>query len=197
MKTFKDVLHDEHQVVHRVVAAMSTVADLLEFGQEVRPDTLAGLVQFLRVFAGTCHQDKEETYLFPLLETKSSIEVNRQIQQLEREHRTIAELFFHFSQLSLIYPNDSRTVKPRLLEAIRSLVALYPVHIWREEFLLFPLAEQLLSERESSRLKKEFEQIDQKMGGDVHQAFEELADLFEFVVEYAYSGGCALCSPAA
>lgn len=48
-------------MIHKVLAAMSTVAEL---GQELQASMLAGLVQFLRVFAGECHYRKEEKYLF-------------------------------------------------------------------------------------------------------------------------------------
>src|SRR5689334_8348264 len=58
MNNFAQELRHEHQMIHKVLAAMSTVADLMELGQELQASMLAGLVQFIRVFAGERHYRK-------------------------------------------------------------------------------------------------------------------------------------------
>lgn len=197
MNNFAQELRHEHQVIDKVLAAMSTAADLMELGQELQVSTLAGLVQFLRIFAGEYHHNKEEKYLFPLLETKGSIEANRRVERLQREHSEIAEVVNRLASISLIYSSDPEAVKPSLIASIQRLTELYPALIWQEEYLLLPLAEHVLTDTEQSILESKFLRITQEMGSDVHDAFEELASRFALVVEYSDTGACPLCSPAA
>jgi hemerythrin-like domain-containing protein len=197
MNKFTQELRHDHQVIDKVLAAMSTVADLMELGQELQASTLAGLVQFLRIFAGEYHQNKEERYLFPLLETKGSIEINRRVEQLQRGYGEIAEVVNRLASISLIYSSDPEAVKPSLIASIQRLTKLYPALIWQEEYLLLPLAEHVLTDTEQSILENKFLRITQEMGADVHDAFEELASRFALVVEYSDTGACPLCSPAA
>ena len=197
MNNFAQELRHEHQLIDKVLAAMSTVADLMERGQELQASTLAGLVQFLRIFAGEYHHNKEEKYLFPLLETKGSIEINRRVAQVQREHCEIADVVNQLASISVIYSSDPEAVKPSLVPLIVRLAELYPALIWKEEYLLLPLAEHVLTDSEQKVLQSKFLRITQEMGADVHDAFEELASGFALVVEYADAGACPLCSPAA
>ena len=65
-----EALEREHQVIQKAVAVMARVADQLELKHAVEADLLQDLVQFMRVFDDQCHHGKEETYLFPLLESR-------------------------------------------------------------------------------------------------------------------------------
>lgn len=84
-----------------------------------------------------------------------------------------------------------------MIALIRRLTELYPPLIWKEDYLLLPLAERVLSDAEQGLLKSKFLRVTEELGADVHDAFEELASRFELVVEYSDSGACALCSHAA
>lgn len=85
----------------------------------------------------------------------------------------------------------------RVIDLLQQLVELYPAHIWKEDFLLFPLAQQNLSPSERQDLQEKFENVEREVGEDVHAAFEMLAKKLEAVVEYRNTGACPLCSAAA
>jgi len=197
MNDFIHELRHDHHVIQQVVAGMSAVADLLDSGKQVDPSVLSDLVQFLRVFADQCHHEKEEQHLFPLLATKGNVSTRRELESLEREHRSAKQLVGQLANVAAVYVHNPAAVRYRVIELLQLLVELYPAHIWKEDFLLFPLAQQNLSQKEQHDLKEKFEDVEREVGEDVHAGFEILAQKLEAVVEYRNSGACPLCSAAA
>ncbi len=197
MTDFIQELKHDHRVIQEVVAGMSAVADLLDSGKQVDPSILADLVQFLAVFADHCHHAKEEQYLFPLLATRADAITKRNLQLLEQEHRSAAQLVRELAKASAAYIENPLVMRYRVVALLRRLVELYPAHIWKEDYLLFPMAQQNLSEAEQEDMAEKFEDVEREVGQDVHAAFEILANQLGAVVEYRNSGACPLCSSAA
>ena len=197
MRDFTQQLKNDHRVIQQVVAGMSAVAELLDSGKEVDPSVLADLVQFLRVFADQCHHEKEEQHLFPLLATKANVSTRRELESLEREHRSAKQLVGQLAKVAAVYVHNPAIVRYRVIDLLQRLAELYPAHIWKEDFLLFPLAQQTLSTTEQETLHEKFEDVEREVGEDVHAGFVMLAKKLEAVVEYRNSGSCPLCSPAA
>jgi hemerythrin-like domain-containing protein len=197
MSDFIHELKHDHHVIQQVVAGMSAVAELLDSGKQVDPGVLADLVQFLRVFADQCHHEKEEQYLFPLLATNANLSTRRELESLEREHRSAKQLVGQLAKVAAVYVHNPEAVRYRVIDLLQQLVELYPAHIWKEDFLLFPLAQQNLSPAEQQNLEEKFENVEREVGEDVHAGFEMLAKKLEAVVEYRNTGACPLCSSAA
>ena len=158
---------------------------------------LADLVQFLRVFADQCHHEKEDQYLFPLLATKANVSTRRELESLEREHRSAKQLVAQLAKVAVAYVHNPAVVRYRVIDLLQQLVELYPAHIWKEDFLVFPLAQRNLSITEQQDLQEKFEDVEREVGEDVHAGFEMLAKKLEAVVEYRNTGACPLCSSAA
>jgi hemerythrin-like domain-containing protein len=197
MNDFIHQLRHDHCVIQQVVAGMSAVAELLDSGKQVDPSVLVDLVQFLRVFADQCHHEKEEQHLFPLLATKASVSTRRELESLEREHRSAKQLVGQLANVAAVYVHNPVAVRYRVIDLLQQLVELYPAHIWKEDFLLLPLAQQNLSQTEQQDLEERFADIEREVGEDVHAGFEMLAQKLEAVVEYRNSGAWPLCSWAA
>ena len=197
MTDFMQELKHDHRVIQEVVAGMSAVADLLDSGKQVDPSILGDLVQFLAVFADACHHAKEEHFLFPLLASKADATTKRELQLLQQEHGSAGQLVRELARASAAYIENPLVMRSRVVALLRRLVELYPAHIWREDYLLFPMAQQNLSEAEREDMADKFEDIEREVGQDVHAAFEMLAKQLGIVVEYRNSGACPLCSPAA
>lgn len=197
MTDFIQELKHDHHVIQEVVAGMNAVADLLDSGKQVDPSILNDLVQFLAVFADHCHHAKEEQYLFPLLDTRADATTKRELQLLEQEHRSATHLVRELAKASAAYIENPLVMRSRVVALLRRLVELYPAHIWKEDYLLFPMAQQTLSAVEREDMADRFEDVEREVGQDVHTAFEMLAKQLGAVVEYRNSGACPLCSSAA
>jgi hemerythrin-like domain-containing protein len=61
-------------------------------------------------------------------------------------------------------------------------VTFYPSHIWKEDYLLFPLAGRLLTLEDQQALAGKFEEVEHELGHEVHERFEELAAKLELEV---------------
>jgi hemerythrin-like domain-containing protein len=54
-------------------------------------------------------------------------------------------------------------------------VAFYPSHIWKEDYLLFPLAVKLLTPEDQQEMMDKFETVERELGLDVHEGFDKVA----------------------
>ena len=56
------------------------------------------------------------------------------------------------------------------------IAALYPNHIWKEDYLLFPMTEKVLSMEEQQSLYEQFKLVEERVGRDVHHRLEQFAE---------------------
>lgn len=119
------------------------------------------------------------------------------MESLEREHRSTKQLVDQLAKVAAVYSDNPAAVRYRVIDLLQRLVELYPAHIWKEDFLLFPLAQQNLSLAEQQNLEEMFADVEREVGEDVHAGFEMLGKKLEAVVEYRNTGACPLCSSAA
>jgi hemerythrin-like domain-containing protein len=59
-------------------------------------------------------------------------------------------------------------------ERVTALVALYPSHIWKEDYLLFPLADKVLTSEDQQELLDKFEAVEREFGVDVIEGFDKV-----------------------
>lgn len=171
-----DVLEDEHRYILKMVGAMTVLAESLEKGEVVEPETLKSMVEFMRIFADKCHHGKEEAQLFPLLEKRGVPARGCPIAVLIHEHQTGRTLVTGLAEAAEGYRRSDPSAKDALLKNLRGITDLYPGHIWKEEYLLFPMASKVLSAADQQGLSEEFEKVEEAIGRDVHQRLANLAD---------------------
>jgi len=168
-------LEHEHRIIQQVVGGMAVLIEKLESGKEVDPSVFTDLSEFLQTFGDRCHHGKEELYLFKLLEKKGVPVSGCPLAVLLHEHQKGRNLMADLKLTSETYLRTPNAGKEALIGTLRRLIELYPAHIWKEDYLLFPMAEKLLSEDEQSELAAQFAQHESEVGLDVHHGFEQLA----------------------
>jgi quercetin dioxygenase-like cupin family protein len=94
---------------------------------------------------------------------------------LKLEHEKGRVLVKQLAESVDAFAGGGGALKDSLIQALRGLVELYPGHIWKEDYLLFPLAGKVLSAADHVALSKQFEEIELEFGPDVHSKFERLA----------------------
>jgi hemerythrin-like domain-containing protein len=80
------------------------------------------------------------------------------------------------------YAAGGPPARENLVKSLRALVAFYPSHIWKEDYLLFPLAGRLLALEDQQALAGKFEEVEHELGHEVHERFEKLAAKLELEV---------------
>ena len=170
-----EVLEAEHRVIQKMVAGMSLLAERLEGGEPLDVSLLESIVAFLRTFADRCHHGKEETFLFPALIRRGVPSHGCPIGGLTMEHQKGRVMVGELADAIRGYAAGEPPARENLVKSLRALVAFYPNHIWKEDYLLFPLAGKVLTPEDQQELMGKFETVERELGLDVHEGFDKVA----------------------
>jgi hemerythrin-like domain-containing protein len=177
-----EVLEAEHRVIQRVVAGMAVLVERLDGGQDLDVPLLENIVEFLRTFADRCHHGKEEAFLFPALIHRGVPSHGCPIGGLTMEHQKGRVMVGELADAIRGYAAGEPPARENLVKSLRALVALYPSHIWKEDYLLFPLAGKVLTPEDQQDLMHKFDTVDRDLGLGVHEGFDKVAAELERTV---------------
>lgn len=166
----------EHRCIQKVVGAMAPLAETLERGGKVEVDTLTSIVEFMRTFADKCHHGKEEKHLFTKLEAKGVPTRGCPLAILYAEHQSGRVLVTKLAELTDSYAKQDPAAGSAIAKCLHDLMNLYPNHIWKEEYLLFPMSNKILAPGDQTELSRSFEAVEEAIGIDVHHRLERVAD---------------------
>ena len=175
-KSPTEILEAEHHVIQKIVGAMAVLAEGLGAGQEPPVETLRNIVEFMRTFADKCHHGKEEIHLFPFLEKRGVPARGCPIGVLIHEHELGRTLVGQLAQATETYASGNVSARDSVTETLRGLMELYPSHIWKEEYLLFPMSNKVLGAADQQELIAKFADVEAVVGRDVHERFERMAE---------------------
>jgi len=175
-----EMLEAEHRVIAKVIGAVPVLADQLDAGQAVDVGLLRDIVEFMRTFADQCHHGKEELLLFPVLGKKGVPLQGCPVGALTAEHARGRALVKELADAVDAQQEGEPSAKETVIGALRGIAALYPNHIWKEDYLLFPMTNKVLNVEEQQLLSGEFQKVDERIGLSQYQRLEAFA---EYVAE--------------
>lgn len=170
------MLEHEHRVIAQVVAAPAAFAEAIEVGQPPTADTLRNVVEFTWSYADRNHRGKEETYLFSLLTQRGVPVTGCPIGALTHEHEVGCRLVSDLDAAIDSYANGDRSASGSIVALLQSMAELYRSHIWKEDYLLFPMTNKVLGPEDQRVLLSQFEQVDAAIGADDLQRLTQMAD---------------------
>ncbi|MCE5308057.1 MAG: hemerythrin domain-containing protein [Acidobacteriales bacterium] len=180
-----ETLEAEHRVIQKVVAGMVVLADRIESGGEIDVALLDRIVEFLQIFADRCHHGKEEAWFFPALARRGVPSYGCPLGGLTMEHQKGRQMVGEFSGAIRACERGEEGAREKLVKALRWLATFYPNHIWKEDYLLFPLAGKFLTPGDQAELAQKFEAVEREVGHEVHERLTQLAKELE---SQLYSG---------
>jgi hemerythrin-like domain-containing protein len=170
MPTATEILKKEHQAILKMVEASETVAERLRRGERVPSDVLATFQEFFQVFTDQCHHGKEENILFPLLEARGLPKAGGPLGVMLNEHEQGRALVREMRQAAEAFAAGAEGSGVRWAQSLDQYAALLRSHIDKENMVLFPMAERMLSENELARVAGDFEKLEaEKMGVGTHE----------------------------
>lgn len=170
-----EILRHEHEAILRMLGATEEVAGLLNRGEQVSPEILTGLLEFFQLFAGQCHHGKEEELLFPLLEKRGL--PRQSLRVMLREHDQGRWLIGELAAATAAHEVGDEAGRPCWAVAARGYSRLLREHIFKENNVLFRVADRLLNQADQEELAAAFEKIEEeKMGRGTHQRLHALMD---------------------
>jgi hemerythrin-like domain-containing protein len=114
-----------------------------------------------------------------MLESHGVPEEGCPLGALRHEHERSRALTQELVQASAEYATNRHDGSSALSEVLRNIAQFYPAHIWKEEYLLFPMARKVLSEEDDQRLLKEFKSVESDIFSYAHESYEQLATELE------------------
>jgi len=165
----------EHRLIETVVKALGGVATAMEKGQRADGATLAAAVEFLRLYADKLHHGKEETLFFPMLVKRGVPPQGCPIGGLNHEHEKGRALVQALAEQAPAYAQDKPGAKEELLETLHGLLDLYQNHIWKEDAMVFPMADKVLTAADQTELTEKFAEVDRAVGLEVVARLEAFA----------------------
>ena len=178
-------LEQEHRTIERVASACGVFAEMINNGTAVPTTVLQKTVAFLRVYCDQAHQEKEK-WLFGVLRGKGVPDGSCPIAVLKHEDHKLAMLVDQLAAAVDAYAKSNGEVTRTLTDTLDSLAELYRDHIWKEDYLLLPMAEKLFSDDDQRFLANTFCRIDANKGADAQRAVNELSAALKT---------CAECNP--
>jgi hemerythrin-like domain-containing protein len=171
-----DVLIGEHQVIQRMLDVVRELAHLLEVGAEVPPEMLDSVAEFLRVF-GDEHHRKEEQYLFPALGKRGAALDSMAIETFQREHDRARQLLSKMADAGAAYRERRPNADRRWGRFASEYASVLRRHLDKEQDVLYPAAEQLLSAEERRTLAEVLRKTSEERGPQERKRrFTEMAD---------------------
>lgn len=171
-----DELREEHQAVRMTLRVLETLCQRLERpGETVDLQHIGQLLEFFSVFVDKCHHGKEEELLFPSLEAVGVPREGGPIGVMLQEHQMGRDYVRKMSDA--VSKLESSEVNARFTSLARGYINLLDQHIHKEDNVLFPLAEERLSELKQSELSRGFERIEtERIGVGRHEEFHRMLD---------------------
>lgn len=181
MKATTD-LKEEHGGVKVMLGILEKVCDRLETGKGVDPQHLRQILEFLMVFVDRCHHAKEEDHLFPALEQAGVSVEGGPIGVLLLEHRKGRDLIRGMNDALPGVQRGDRQAIARFVRNAREYGEMLLTHIDKEDDILYPMADALLSEDKDRELTKDFERVEEeRVGQGKHEEFHRMMDRLKAV----------------
>lgn len=150
------ILKEEHDVIERVLAMLESVVSAANRGRPLPVDFARWSIGFFRQFADGCHHHKEEEALFPLLVKRGLPKEGGPVGVMLSEHELGRRLIGQMSAALDESPPNSRC----FADAAAQYVSLLRQHIWKENNVLFQMAERLLSRADDAQLLASYQQTE-------------------------------------
>ncbi len=173
--TATQTLEAEHRLIETVVKALGEVADRIARGGQADVVRLARAAEFLRVYADQLHHGKEEALFFPMLVKRGVPPQGCPIGGLNHEHEKGRALVRALAEQAPAYAQGKPGAKEGLLETLLGLLDLYRNHIWKEDAMVFPMAEKILTAADQQELSAGFAEVDKAVGPQAIARLEQFA----------------------
>ena len=176
-----EMLEDEHKLILRMVRTLPAIHQRMEKGN-VDPEILLTVVDFFQVYADLSHHAKEEAALFPLLAKRGVRLKGCPIGTLHNEHDQGRTLMKTLGNAVQRYLEGDFDAKKQIAEYLKGAVVFYTDHIWKEDFLLFPMSRKVLNDSDAEELRKEFVSVDSKFGDHFQEEYHYRVSRLESIL---------------
>ena len=170
-----DILTDEHKVILMVCDAAEREAQSMRSSGTVDAEKIAKMVDFFRTFADRCHHAKEEDLLFVRMADRGFPRDFGPVGMMLHEHvQSRSNVAAVADNVAAAAAGDARALAA-VCENLLAYASLLRSHIYKEDNILYPMANQAFSEADQAALSAEFERVENEIGAGVHEKYHRIA----------------------
>ncbi len=167
-------LRRDHDIIEKVLKALEATIALFREGHEIPMDVLNDTLDFVVNFIDRCHHGKEEEGLFPSLNERGLPRDQGPIAVMLREHEEGRRLTNMLKDAIDRYAND-KSAKDLIVRIAEQYIALLTQHIWKENNILFNLADSILYE-DADKIATKLDGIEEEKIGKDREEYTKLAE---------------------
>jgi Uncharacterized conserved protein len=167
----------DHEVILRAVQNLEVrVYEWRRSGRIADPAPLQRFIEFAKLFADRCHHAKEERCLFPCMERLGVRREGGPIGVMLAEHQILRSIVARLEEASRDYLREG-TGFEAILELCTEYIYQVRQHIDKENYVLFPMGEQLSGETDRVGVNRCYEEVEAgEVGHTIHEKLVRLAE---------------------
>jgi hemerythrin-like domain-containing protein len=171
---------EEHRVIERVLAALEKASNRLSRGQDVYLRFFIGTTVFCKGFVDACHHQKEEGVLFQALIENGLSKESGPVAVMLTEHEVGRDLSQRIRQAAERMQAGDAQKRDALIQVATSYINHLRHHIYKEDHILFPLADKVIPPEQQQQIMEGFSYFERDpTGEDMHEKYYGLAERLE------------------
>jgi hemerythrin-like domain-containing protein len=160
-----DILMQEHRIIEQVLAALEGMARLAEQEHQLDAGHARQAVAFIRGYADKFHHAKEEDLLFVEMETAGMPRQGGPLAVMLHEHDVGRALIGRVANaIEQLAVGDHKALSSFADSAVQ-FTTLLRGHIQKEDHILYPMADDVLSQASKDGLIADFARAEEAQGG--------------------------------
>lgn len=166
------ILKDEHRVIEVVLDCLEKITQEANKSGKLNKEVALQAIDVIRTFADKCHHGKEENHLFARLVEKGIPKEGGPVGQMLIEHEQGRAFVKGMSDNITESATGNTEALQKFTQNTHGYVQLLRAHIQKEDGILFPMADKVLSDEDQKQLMKEFEVVESDhMGTGTHEKY--------------------------
>jgi len=178
-----DIIRDEHRSIAAILHGMEYLVDRIRARKaKIDPRVFRAMIYYLDTFSERMHHPKEDRFLFNAMRSRGA-EAAAAVGDLEREHALGGDALKRLEQCLVRYEEGGDGEFPGFADAVAKFVRGYRDHMHKEESIVFPMAERLLSAQDWQAIDRAFAENRDPLAAD--RDTRDFEKLFERIVNLA------------
>ena len=178
-----NIIRDEHRSIAAILHGMDYLVQRIRARRKkVDPRVFHAMLYYLDTFSERMHHPKEDQYLFKAMRERSA-EAGTFIADLEEDHARGEDALRRLAQCLIRYEEGGEREFPAFEREVENFVRNYRDHMRKEEDVVFPLAERLLSASDWQAIDRAFEENRDPLAGE--RDTRDFGKLFDRIVNLA------------
>lgn len=171
-----DSLRHEHTIVLMMLQGAENTAHSIQSLETVDIARIEKIIDFSRNFTDRCHHSKEENHLFERLGVRGMPKTTGPVAVMLAEHARGRDLIKAISAALSDVKNGRPEAVGNLHSALLGYVDLLRAHIMKENNVLFPMSDRILTAEDQAGLERSFDEVESReMGAGLHEKYHQIA----------------------